>query len=150
MTAAIAAFTLIAIVGAVIAIFASPPGPARLALATRFFLPNTALAPRFALPNGPPAWRFVLPNVNGPLTPGVRLPRLRIVQPPPVASALVFAVPENGSGRDLNLRTIGLVLLLVGIAGLIVSMLYWSPWASTSHWSRRHTYTNQDAGGAGY
>ncbi len=102
MPAATAAFAVIAIIGAVLALLASPSGPGRLALAS-----------------------------------GSVLPRLRLVlPPPPAASARVFAVGVSGSG--VYLHTIGLILLIAGIVGLILSMLYSSPWASRSRWSSRY------------
>jgi hypothetical protein len=46
--------------------------------------------------------------------------------------------------------TIGLILLLVGIVGLILSIRYWSPWDSPGAWSRRRPHSNQAAGGPSY
>jgi len=79
---AIAALTVIAAIGAALAIFASPHGSA------------TAI-----LPSGP--------------------------RPLPMPRA--FAVDANASG--VNIRMVGTILLIAGIVGIILSML-WSSWAS--------------------
>ena len=112
MRAAIAAFALIAIIGAVLAIVASPSG-------------RVAIAPAF-----------------GPL-------RLRIAPSPlPEPNTRVFGVVSNGSGIDS--RPIGLLLLVLGSVGIMLSMLYWSPWASPKHWSRRRKYSDGSPGDPGY
>ena len=121
--AAIAAFALIAIIGAVLVVFASPPGSERLAVASVF-------PPRLGVV-GPPRLRLVpSPREIGP--------RLRIVPPPaPGSGARIFPVAVRGSG--VNLRPIGLLLMIVGIVGLIVSMLYRSQWGG--RWSRPRAST---------
>jgi hypothetical protein len=48
---------------------------------------------------------------------------------------LAFAVHTNLSGVDVN--TIGWILLIVGIVGGVVSMVFWSTWARSGYLSRR-------------
>jgi hypothetical protein len=50
-----------------------------------------------------------------------------------VGAILKFAVADNISGIDLS--AIGVILLIVGILGLILTLLFWSPWSP----SRRRT-----------
>jgi hypothetical protein len=71
------------------------------------------------------------------------VPRL---QPMPPA----FAVPGNGSGVDVH--AVGLILLIVGIVGIILSMLFlfWSSRAGPDHWTRRRRYVDHASGGPGY
>lgn len=107
---AIAAFALVAIVGAVL-VFASPSRSERLAVASVFPLRPGVV--------GPPRLRLLPPREVVPL-------------PAPGSRARVFPVAVRGSGLDL--RPIGLLLMIVGIVGLIVSMLYRSPWGG--RWSR--------------
>jgi len=45
---------------------------------------------------------------------------------------------------------IGVILLLLGIVGLTLTILYWSPWASSGQWSRRRSYPDGTPGGRGY
>jgi hypothetical protein len=71
------------------------------------------------------------------------VPRLKPMPP-------AFAVPGNGSGVDVH--AVGLILLIVGIVGIIISMLilFWSSRAGPDHWTRRHTYVDHASGGPGY
>jgi hypothetical protein len=56
---------------------------------------------------------------------------------------LAFAVNTTVSGVDIN--TIGWILLIVGIVGGVLSMIFWSTWAGPGYWSgRRRTTTYVD------
>ena len=48
---------------------------------------------------------------------------------------LAFAVNAHLSGVDIT--TIGWILLIVGIVGAVLSMIFWSTWAGPGYWSRR-------------
>jgi hypothetical protein len=49
-----------------------------------------------------------------------------------VGAILAFAVNVNNtSGFDLN--TIGVILMVVGAVGMIVSMVFWSSWGGFGH-----------------
>ena len=48
---------------------------------------------------------------------------------------LRWAVRDDVSG--VNLHTVGLILLIVGIVGLLASLLFWGPWAGGSRYRRR-------------
>ena len=70
-----------------------------------------------------------------------------------IGAVLAFAVTDNVSG--VNIHTVGWILLIVGILGVILSMIFWSSWARPEYWSggRRRTTTIDEgpAGpGAGY
>jgi len=52
-----------------------------------------------------------------------------------VGAILAFAVHETVSGIDL--QTVGWILLIVGIVGGAISMIFWSSWAGPGYWSRR-------------
>jgi hypothetical protein len=55
-------------------------------------------------------------------------------------------VTDNVSG--VNIQTIGWILLIVGIIGVILSMIFWSSWAGPGYWSgRRRTYVDEGPGG---
>jgi hypothetical protein len=60
---------------------------------------------------------------------------------------LAFAVSADLSGVDV--QTIGWILLIVGIVGAVLSMIFWSSWAGPGYWSRRRTYVD-DAPPPGY
>ena len=55
-----------------------------------------------------------------------------------VGAILAFAVNVDTSGAGVNLHTIGLILLAVGVIGSLVSMMFWSSWGGFGG-SRRTT-----------
>jgi hypothetical protein len=60
-----------------------------------------------------------------------------------LGAVLAFAVSADVSG--LNIHTIGWILMAVGAAGILLSMLFWSTWAGPGYWtrSRRTTYVDE-------
>jgi hypothetical protein len=66
-----------------------------------------------------------------------------------VGAVLAFAVSATTSG--INIHTVGWILMVVGIVGVVLSMIFWSSWAGPGYWSnggRRRT-TTVDEGPAG-
>ena len=51
---------------------------------------------------------------------------------------LTWAVNTSVSGIDIN--TIGVILMVVGIVGLVLSMIFWSSWGGFAGERRRTTY----------
>jgi hypothetical protein len=43
-----------------------------------------------------------------------------------VGAVLTWAVTATASGVDLN--AVGVILMVVGLAGLVISMIFWSSW----------------------
>jgi len=65
-----------------------------------------------------------------------------------VGAVLAFAVDATVSGVDIH--TIGWILLIVGIAGILLSLVFWSSWAGPGYYSRRRTaYVDEGPGGPG-
>ncbi len=56
-----------------------------------------------------------------------------------VGAILAFAVSATVSGIDIH--TVGWILLVVGLVGLVLSMTFWSSWAGPGYFSRRRTTT---------
>ncbi|HET8893733.1 MAG TPA: DUF6458 family protein [Gaiellaceae bacterium] len=56
---------------------------------------------------------------------------------------LAFAVTREVSG--VNIHAVGWILLIVGIVGITLSMIFWSSWAGPGYWSRRRTTTVEDS-----
>ena len=54
-----------------------------------------------------------------------------------LGAILAFAVSADVSG--VNIHTIGWILLIVGIAGVVLSMIFWSSWAGPGYFGRRRT-----------
>jgi hypothetical protein len=61
---------------------------------------------------------------------------------------LAFAVNKEVSGVDI--QTIGWILLIVGIVGGVISMIFWSSWAGPGYWTRRRGGSAEDAPPPGY
>jgi hypothetical protein len=62
-----------------------------------------------------------------------------------VGAVLAFAVDTQVSG--VNIHTIGWILLIVGIVGILLSLVFWSSWAGPGYWSRRRTYYDEGPAG---
>ena len=63
-----------------------------------------------------------------------------------VGAILTWAVNATVSGLDIN--TIGIILMVVGAIGLVLSLMFWSTWGGVGG-TRRRTYV-EDAPPPGY
>ena len=62
-----------------------------------------------------------------------------------VGAILAFAVSKTVSG--VNIHTVGWILMIVGIFGIVLSMIFWSSWAGPGYFNgRRRTTTTVDDG----
>jgi hypothetical protein len=64
-----------------------------------------------------------------------------------IAVGAILAWAVNVSSSGFNVNTIGYILLVVGIVGFLLSLIFWSSWAGPGYLSRRRTVT--DTGPAG-
>jgi hypothetical protein len=64
-----------------------------------------------------------------------------------VGAVLAFAVTDTVSG--VNIHTVGWILLIVGIIGVVLSMIFWSSWPGRGYRSGRRRTTYVDDGPAG-
>ena len=56
-----------------------------------------------------------------------------------LGAILAFAVSADVSG--VNIHTVGWILMIVGIAGVVLSLIFWSSWAGPGYFSsRRRAY----------
>jgi hypothetical protein len=61
-----------------------------------------------------------------------------------IAVGAILAWAVNVDTNGFNVNTIGWILLVVGIVGAILSMIFWSSWAGPGYWtSRRRTYVDE-------
>ena len=58
-----------------------------------------------------------------------------------VGAILAWAVTASTSG--INVHTVGYILLVVGIVGMLTSLIFWSSWAGPGYFSRR-TYIDEE------
>jgi len=54
-----------------------------------------------------------------------------------VGAVLAFAVSATVSG--VNIHAVGWILLIVGIFGIVLSMIFWSSWAGPGYFTKRRT-----------
>jgi hypothetical protein len=66
-----------------------------------------------------------------------------------IAVGAVLAWAVNVDTNGFNVHTVGYILLVVGIIGALLSMVFWSSWVGPGYWSRRRT-TYVDEGPAPY
>jgi hypothetical protein len=57
-----------------------------------------------------------------------------------IGAILIWAVSADVSG--VNIHAVGWILLIVGIVGIILSMIFWSSWAGPGYFTRRRTYVD--------
>jgi hypothetical protein len=59
-----------------------------------------------------------------------------------VGAILIWGVTGEVAGIDID--AIGVILLIVGGIGLLLSMIFWSSWGGPGYWtSRRRTYVDE-------
>lgn len=54
-----------------------------------------------------------------------------------VGAILIWGVTAEVSGLDI--QVVGVILLVVGLAGFLLSMLFWSSWGGPAYFARRRT-----------
>ncbi len=59
-------------------------------------------------------------------------------------AVLAFAVSDTVSG--VNIHAIGWILLIVGLVGIVLSMIFWSSWAGPGYFTSRRRTTYVDEG----
>lgn len=64
-----------------------------------------------------------------------------------VGAVLAFAVNVSSNGA-VDIHTVGWILLIVGIVGMLLSLAFWSSWAGPGYFAgrRRTTYVDGAAG----
>jgi Domain of unknown function (DUF6458) len=54
-----------------------------------------------------------------------------------IAAGAILAWAVNAQVSGVNIHAVGWILLIVGIVGGVLSMIFWSSWAGPGYWSRR-------------
>ena len=62
-----------------------------------------------------------------------------------IGAILRFAVSVTTSG--FNIHTIGVILMIVGGVGLVISMFFWSSWGGFGGYGRERRVTRDGQGG---
>ena len=58
-----------------------------------------------------------------------------------VGAILAWGVTAHANGIDVN--AIGYILLVIGIVGMLISLVFWSSWAGPGYFTRR-TYVDDE------
>jgi hypothetical protein len=58
-----------------------------------------------------------------------------------LGAILTWAVEAEVSGLDI--QVIGVILMIVGIAGFVLSMVFWSSWGGPAYFGRRERYVEE-------
>jgi hypothetical protein len=63
-----------------------------------------------------------------------------------IAAGAIMAWAVNVHTNGFNVNTIGYILLVVGIVGALLSMIFWSSWAGPGYFAggRRRTVVEED------
>ena len=56
-----------------------------------------------------------------------------------IAVGAVLACAVHVSSNGVDVHTVGVILLIVGLVGALLSMVFWSSWAGPGYFSRRRT-----------
>jgi hypothetical protein len=62
-----------------------------------------------------------------------------------VGAILTWAVDATVSGLDVN--AVGVILMVVGVTGMLLSLIFWSSWGGTGYARSRRTYVEPAAAG---
>jgi len=54
-----------------------------------------------------------------------------------VAAGAILTWAVNATVSGLNIHTIGVILMVVGVVGLLLSLMFWSSWGGPAGWGRR-------------
>jgi hypothetical protein len=65
-----------------------------------------------------------------------------------VAAGAILTWAVNASVSGVSIHTIGIILMVVGIIGLVLSLMFWSTWGGFGGPARRRTTYVED--GPGY
>jgi hypothetical protein len=63
-----------------------------------------------------------------------------------IAAGAILKWGVTATVSGLNLQTIGVILMVVGIIGLVISMIFWSTWGGVGSYRRRTVQRSDGAG----
>lgn len=60
-----------------------------------------------------------------------------------IGAILIWAIEAEVAGVDIN--AVGVILLIVGAVGALLSIMFWSSWGGPGYWggTRRRTYVEE-------
>ena len=61
-----------------------------------------------------------------------------------IAAGAILTWAVNATVSGLNIHTIGVILMVVGVVGLLLSLMFWSSWGGFGGPARRRTTYVED------
>lgn len=62
-----------------------------------------------------------------------------------IAAGAILTWAINTTASGFNINTIGIILMVVGAIGILLSLMFWSSWGGPGVVRRRTTYVDEDA-----
>lgn len=67
-----------------------------------------------------------------------------------IAAGAIMTWAVNVSSSGFNINTVGIILMVVGVVGLLLSLMFWSSWGGPAYMTRRRTTYVDEAPPPGY
>ena len=67
-----------------------------------------------------------------------------------IAAGAILTWAVTATVNGVNINTIGVILMVVGAVGLLLSLMFWGSWGGFGSYSRRRTTYVDDAPPPGY
>jgi hypothetical protein len=67
-----------------------------------------------------------------------------------IAAGAIMTWAVNVSSSGFNINTVGIILMVVGVIGLLLSLMFWSSWGGPAYMTRRRTTYVDEAPPPGY
>jgi hypothetical protein len=60
-----------------------------------------------------------------------------------IAAGAIMTWAVNVTSSGFNINTVGIILMVVGVVGLLLSLMFWSSWGGPGMVRRRTTYVDE-------
>jgi Domain of unknown function (DUF6458) len=67
-----------------------------------------------------------------------------------IAAGAILTWAVNATVSGLNINAVGVILMVVGLVGLVLSLVFWSTWGGVGTTRRRTTYVEDGPAGPGF
>lgn len=54
-----------------------------------------------------------------------------------IAAGAILTWAVTATANGINIHTVGIILMVVGAAGLVLSLVFWSSWVGPGYWRQR-------------